>query len=105
MRWISERDRFAGAALPGAAACRSPLRRRVCGPQPAGDSDQSAGVRRPGILAGPEAPVRGPVPLAAGERDWGHDAVGGPKLQVLLAAGNPEAAQAALVWRHVCATV
>src|SRR5580692_5594256 len=78
-----EGDRFFGAGLPGETWLRSVFRLPVYLPQPQRAGDPDPGLRRPGILAGHQAPVQGTLSLVAN----GHGS--GPKL---ARASGPDAA-------------
>ena len=88
-----------GRVVPGETECRSVLGLPVCVPQPAGNLDQSVGLRRAGILVGDQATIQRTFRWWPTGKEPAR-ALRAHQAQVLLAAGNPEM-DAAPVWRKV----
>ncbi len=87
------RDRWSGATLSGDPSERPVRRRRLRLPQSQGDGPEAAHVRRPGILALPQAVCSsGPPPVVAcGRGRWGCNAWPHISWRSLLSARRPDA--------------
>src|SRR5262249_2622301 len=72
---FSPRHRWTGTALSGTTAVRSVCRRRLRLPQSQSDGAEGVDVRRPGVLALPQAALPGSFPVVAVRRGRSRPAI------------------------------
>ncbi len=85
---FSLRDRRLGPVVQGRAEARSVQRLGVRVSQPVGDGAEDPGLRRPRVLALPQAVVQRRVPVVAGGQDRGGQDAGGPSVAGSLLGGQ-----------------